>query len=193
MESIENRIMKFFIPEKIKFDSSIKNIKNGCSTTNITLYINTDIQIDVLHIIEIPNNINKKLYLWKNNFSIEFLDKIFSLDKKLSYSVLYFYYLLIEYNKNEDREDTLFLHEYIYFIINSNFNIINYSFNVKNKNNLKLEFILKSITRKNILSIDFLKKTKSEFDVYYSYDYFIETSKIYFQSISFYNNLKKNV
>jgi hypothetical protein len=148
----------------------------------ITLCIDNDKYIDVLHIFDIKRiNGNKRIYDWKNNFSLEFLNKIFSFQPEVAYSLLHFYYLLLEYNKDiENKYNVFYLHEYIYFIMNSNRINSNFFSNIKNvkniKNQNKIESIFQSIINKNIFSTDFLKKNKSQFyDFCYSYDYFIQT------------------
>jgi hypothetical protein len=168
--------------------NTINNIKTIilCINNNTS----TNICIDILHIIEITSNNGntKKIYDWKNNFSIEFLNKIFSLSSELAYSVLYFYHLLLEYNKKVHNKynEELYLHEYIYFITNSNIGTPNFINNIKNIRNIrnirnntdkdtKILSIFQSIIDKNIFSTDFLKKNKSDFyNFCYSYDYFIQ-------------------
>jgi hypothetical protein len=163
----------------------------------IILCIDNDINknIDVLHIFDIKtmNGSNKRIYDWKNNFSLEFLNKIFSFQPDVAYSLLHFYFLLLEYNKDsKNKYNELVLHEYIYFIMNSKIINSNFFNNIKNiKNQNKIESIFRSIINKNIFSTDFLKKNKSVFyDFCYSYDYFI---KIWLIDVDTLNNNKSKI
>jgi hypothetical protein len=188
---IKDDIMRFSNVHGIKF--RFDNQKQL-----ITLCIDNDKYIDVLHIFDIKaiNGSNKRIYDWKNNFSLEFLNKIFSLQSEVAYSLLHFYYLLLEYNTDiKNKYNELELHEYIYFIMNSQIINSNFIKNIKNiKNQNKIESIFESIINKNIFSTDFLKKNKSVFyDFCYSYDYFIQTRLIDSRTLNNNNKSKINI
>jgi hypothetical protein len=147
-------------------------------------FVNRNINDETYIILNIYNDLNKKykeilvlcikiidsgkiIYDWKNNFSKLFLDKIFSLNEVIGYSILDFYYTLLNYIKNQQMPK-FDIYEYIYFVLNIYVESINFF-------NRKIELILQDIILKNIISRKIFEFDKSSFDSYYSYDYYIDT------------------
>ena len=138
--------------------------------------ININNKIDILHLYKSEQN--KLNYYFLNNFSNDFLKKVFSINNSnLIYDILNIYRLILEYNydklkKNLKNSNIIDIYEYIYFIINNNENTIIATFNSTND----LITLINNIKEININSIGFYKKNyKLEYIINksYSYDYYI--------------------
>jgi hypothetical protein len=107
------------------------------------------------------------IYDYKNNFSKSFLNKIFSLKQDIGYSILNFYYTLLDYIKNQ-KMPKFDIYEYIYFVLNTKIDSIDFF-------NRDIQLILNDIFKKNIISRKNFEINESSFNSYYSYDYYIDT------------------
>jgi len=156
-----------------------KNIKNPLNfyynNENGNINININNKIDILHLYKSEQN--KLNYYFLNNFSNDFLKKVFSIsNSNLIYHILNIYRLILEYNYEQRQKKHLAhiidIYEYIYFIINNNENKIKETLNSTND----LLDLIDNIKAKNIESIGFYENNGiSEYTINksYSYDYYI--------------------
>jgi hypothetical protein len=134
--------------------------------------ININKKIDILHLYKTEQN--KLNYYFLNNFSNDFLKKVFSISN-LIYDILNIYRLILEYNYKQRQTKDLALidiYEYIYFIINNNENTIKATLNSTNE----LLNLIQNIKAKNINSIGFYENNnKLEYIINksYSYEYYL--------------------
>ncbi len=141
--------------------------------------ININNKIDILHLYKTEQN--KLNYYFLNNFSNDFLKKVFSISN-LIYDILNIYRLILEYNYDEIHEKhekqkndsvrIIDIYEYIYFIINNNENTIKATLNSTNE----LLNLIQNIKAKNINSIGFYENNnKLEYIINksYSYEYYL--------------------
>lgn len=169
-----------------------KNIKNPLNFyyNNENGNININNKIDILHLYKSEQN--KLNYYFLNNFSNDFLKKVFSIsNSNLIYDILNIYRLILEYNYEQRQKKHLAhiidIYEYIYFIINNNENTIKETLNSTND----LLDLIDNIKAKNIESIGFYENNGiSEYTInkLYSYDYYI---LYYLIASDTFNNEKK--
>jgi hypothetical protein len=137
--------------------------------------ININKNIDILHLYKTEQN--KLNYYFLNNFTDDFLNKVFSISNiNLIYDILNIYYMILDYNYKEIKKKHLApiidIYEYIYFIIKNNENTIKNTLNITNE----LLNLIKNINAKNNKSIGFYKKNDELnyiINKSYSYDYYI--------------------
>lgn len=170
--------MSSYITEKLKkinekYFKNIKTLEFHYNDENSNININK--KIDVLHLYKTEqNNLN---YFFLNNFSNDFLKKVFSIsNSNLIYDILNIYNLILKDNYEKRQEKHLApiidIYEYIYFIINNNENIIKKTLNSTND----LLTLIDNIKTKNIESIGFYKNNgilEYTINKLYSYDYYI--------------------
>lgn len=164
LEEINNKYFKNKNIEKLKFHYNDENNN-----------ININNKIDVLHLYKTEQN--KLNYYFLNNFSNDFLKKVFSIsNSNLIYNIFNIYRLILKDNNEQRQKKNLApiidIDEYIYFIINNNENIINTTFNSTND----LLTLIDNIKTKNINSIGFYKNNgilEYTINKLYSYDYYI--------------------